>query len=88
MDLASSSFTNAKPMKIKTSFSLAILVVIVSIGAVAALGQTPQLLKRTTFKTDKFDFGVGCTVSIVVSPVGSIRVEDTQKAAIEISAEI
>ena len=56
MDLASSSFTNAKPMKIKTFFSLAILVVIASIGAVAAFGQTPRLLKRTTFKTDKFDF--------------------------------
>jgi hypothetical protein len=88
MDLASSSFTNAKPMKIKTPFSLAILVVFVSIGAVAAFGQTPKLLKRTTYKTDKFDFGVGGTVAIVGAPVGSIRVEGTQKSEIEISAEI
>lgn len=61
---------------------------IVGLGAVAALGQAPQLLKRTTFKTDKFDFGVGGTVEIVGSPIGSISVEGTQKNEIEISAEV
>jgi len=88
MILASSSFTNAKPMKTKRSFSLAILVFIAAIGTIAAIGQTPQLLKRTTYKTDKFDFSVGGTVAIVGAPVGSIRVEGTQKNEIEIYAEI
>ena len=58
-----------------------------SIGAIFALGQ-PQLLKRTTYKTDKFDFGPGGTVVITGAPLGSIRVEGTQKGEIEISAEI
>ncbi len=55
----------------------------------AAVGsaQTP-LMKRTTSKTDKFDFGVGGTVAISGAPVGSIRIVGSSKNEIEITAEI
>jgi len=75
-------------MKIRSSVKIALFVLIVGLGAIDASGQTPQLLKRTTYKTDKFDFGVGGTVVIVGAPVGSIRVEGTRNREIEISAEI
>lgn len=55
---------------------------------VAASAQSPQLIKRTTYKTDRFDFGVGGTVAIVGAPQGSIRVEGWNNREIEISAEI
>jgi hypothetical protein len=47
-----------------------------------------NLLKRTTYKTDTVDFGVGGTVSIIGAPNGSIEVEGWQKNEVEISAEI
>ena len=47
-----------------------------------------QFLKRTTYKTEKVDFGVGGTVSIVGAPNGSISVEGWQKNEVEITAEI
>ncbi len=56
--------------------------------APASFGQTKQLLKRTTYKTDTIDFGVGGTVSIVGAPNGSIMIEGWQKNEVEISAEI
>jgi hypothetical protein len=46
------------------------------------------LIKRTNYKTETVDFGVGGTVSIVGAPSGSIRVEGWQKNAVEISAEV
>lgn len=55
--------------------------------AVAA-AQTNQLIKRTTYKTDTVEFGVGGTVSIVGAPNGSIIIEGWQKKEVEISAEI
>ena len=57
--------------------------------ATAAIGQrAPGLIKRTAYKTDRFDFGVGGTVSISGAPNGSIRVEGWNNNEIEISAEI
>ena len=50
--------------------------------------QTTQLLKRTTYKTEKIDFGVGGTISVVGAPSGSITIEGWQKNEVEISAEI
>jgi hypothetical protein len=50
--------------------------------------QTTRLLKRTTYKTEKVDFGAGGTVSIVGAPAGSIEIEGWQKNEVEISAEI
>jgi hypothetical protein len=54
--------------------------------AAAASGQGP--LKRIVTKTDKLDFGVGGTVSIVGAPKGSIRVEPADGNQIEITAEV
>lgn len=56
--------------------------------AFSAVAQTTTLIKRTTYKTDKFDFGVGGTLSVAGAPNGSIRVEGWSKNEIEISAEI
>ncbi len=47
-----------------------------------------KLLKRTTYKTDTIEFGVGGTVSIIGARNGSIEIEGWQKNEIEISAEI
>ncbi|MEO7673645.1 MAG: hypothetical protein ABIU09_06155 [Pyrinomonadaceae bacterium] len=62
--------------------------IFLTIFALSAFAQTPTLIKRTTFKTDKFDFGSGGTLSVVGAPNGSIRVEGWSKNEIEISAEI
>lgn len=49
----------------------------------------PQLLiKRTNYKTETVEFGVGGTVSIVGAPAGSITVEGWNKNAVEITAEV
>ncbi len=61
-------------------------VLILSLG-ISVLAQE-GLLKRTTFKTETVEFGVGGTVSIVGAPMGSISVEGWNKNEIEISAEI
>lgn len=74
-------------MKINSTARTAHFVLIVGLCAITTLGQA-QLLKRTTYKTDKFDFGAGGTVVISGAPNGSIRIEGTQKNEIEISAEI
>ncbi|HSK74006.1 MAG TPA: hypothetical protein VK892_20065 [Pyrinomonadaceae bacterium] len=50
--------------------------------------QTKPPLKRTTYKTEKVEFGVGGTVSIVGAPEGSITIEGWQNNEVEISAEI
>lgn len=53
-----------------------------------AIAQTKPLVKRTTYKTETIEFGVGGTVSVVGAPNGSITVEGWQKNEIEITAEI
>lgn len=55
---------------------------------VVCFAQTKQLIKRTTYKTENIEFGVGGTVSIVGAPSGSIIIEGWQKNEVEISAEI
>ncbi len=72
-------------MKIQHALLVAFLVAVYSI---TALSQSQPLLKRTTYKTDKFDFGVGGTLSVKGAPVGSIRIEGWKNREIEISAEI
>jgi hypothetical protein len=72
-------------MKIRNVLLLGLLFIAFS---TAAFPQTAPLLKRTTYKTDKFDFGVGGTLSVTGAPVGSIRIEGTRNREIEISAEI
>lgn len=65
-----------------------LFVVFLSLVAVSGFAQTKTLLKRTTYKTDKLDFGAGGTLSVAGAPNGSIRVEGWNKNEIEISAEI
>jgi hypothetical protein len=72
-------------MKIQNALLLALLVAAFSI---TAFPQPKPLLKRTTYKTDKFDFGVGGTLAVTGAPVGSIRIEGSKSREIEISAEI
>src|SRR5688572_33182876 len=72
-------------MKIITAFLLALLVASFS---VVTYSQAKPLHKRTTYKTDKFDFGVGGTLAITGAPVGSIRIEGWANREIEITAEI
>lgn len=59
---------------------------VVAMMSASLSGQS--LLKRTTTKTDKFDFGAGGTVAIMGAPNGSIRVVGSNKNEIEITAEI
>lgn len=66
-------------------FFLLLLVLFISANTFA---QTQTLLKRTTYKTDKLDFGAGGTVSIIGAPNGSIEIEGWQQNSFEISAEI
>lgn len=56
--------------------------------AASAFTQTPQMVKRTITKTDRFDFGAGGTVTVTGAPAGSIRIVGGQKNEIEITAEI
>lgn len=72
----------------KKYFTLLLAFFSISIFSFAAFAQTPQMLKRTTVKSDKFDFGVGGTVTIVGSPMGSVTIEGWAKNEIEITAEI
>ncbi len=64
------------------------IVLFISCFAAAGVAQTPQTLKRTITKTDKFDFGAGGTVVIAGAPNGTIVVTGSTKNEIEISAEI
>ena len=75
-------------MKISTiSGGLASFILTLAVAPLV-LGQTSQVLKRTTTKTDKFDFAAGGTVAIVGAPLGSIRIVGSKKTQIEITAEI
>ena len=87
MILASLATTPTKMNK-KTCLRSILFAVFLSIFAFSAVAQTTTLIKRTTYKTDKFDFGVGGTLSVAGAPNGSIRVEGWSKNEIEISAEI
>ncbi len=51
-----------------------------------SFAQTP--LKRTTYKTENLEFGVGGTIDIIGAPNGSIKIEGWQKNEVEVTAEI
>lgn len=63
------------------------MALLLSAFSLAALAQSHPL-KRTTTKTDRFDFGAGGTLSVTGAPMGSIRIEGWSNREIEISAEI
>jgi hypothetical protein len=56
--------------------------------ASVAFSQSQTLIKRTTSKSDRLDFGAGGTLSVIGAPIGSIRVEGWSNREIEINAEI
>lgn len=47
-----------------------------------------QSIKRTTYKTENIEFGVGGTVTVIGAPSGSITIEGWNKNEVEVSAEI
>jgi hypothetical protein len=65
-----------------------ILGLLVLFGTCAISLSAQSLLKRTTVKTDKFDFGAGGTVAIAGAPEGSIHVTGSNNNEIEITATI
>ena len=76
-------------MKNQKAFALLIFALVFAAISVTCLAQTaPQLIKRTTYKSDTFEFGAGGTVSIIGAPNGSIEIEGWSKNEIEIAAEI
>lgn len=56
--------------------------------SIAAFGQAPAVIKRTTHKSDGLPFGVGGTLAVLGAPNGSITIEGWSKNEIEIIAEI
>jgi hypothetical protein len=69
-------------------FRSILFTIFISICSVSAFGQIQATIKRTIYKTDKFDFGVGGTLAVVGAPNGSVRIEGWDKKEIELSAEI
>jgi hypothetical protein len=72
----------------KKIITLLVLPVLILVFTGLLHAQEKQLTKRTTYKSEKIDFGVGGTVTIVGAPMGSINVEGWSKNEVEISAEI
>lgn len=83
--MAALLFPSIEPMK---NLRLVLIVICAATLAVSTFGQENGLLKRTVYKQDRFDFGVGGTVSVIGAPMGSIRIEGWSNREIEISAEI
>ena len=65
-----------------------LLLFLVAVFSVAAFSQSTSVHKRTTNKTDRFDFGVGGTLAVTGAPIGSIRIEGWKNREIEVTAEI
>lgn len=64
------------------------LLIFVFAFCLPVFAQNQSLIKRTTYKTDKLDFGVGGTLVVAGAPEGSIRIEGWNNNEIEIHAEI
>ncbi len=75
-------------MKIKRIVRITAVIVFAMTATVGIRAQTPNLLKRTTTKTDRFDFGSGGTIVINGAPNGSVKVTGHSRNEIEIVAEI
>lgn len=72
----------------KKLINLCVLPVLTLVFIVAGYAQTKDLTKRTTYKSEKIEFGAGGTLTIVGAPEGSIKIEGWNKNEVEISAEI
>lgn len=75
-------------MKNQKLFKLFLLASFLLSVNVAAFAQSKPLIKRTNYKTETVEFGVGGTISIIGAPKGSIRIEGWQKNAVEVTAEV
>ena len=75
-------------MKLNKFAAVAVAIIFAFTAAAILDAQTPQLVKRTTTKTDRFDFGSGGSIVITGAPNGSIRVVGSAKNEIGITAEI
>lgn len=73
---------------IKILLNVFILAFVIGGFANFAAAQTGNLIKRTTFKSEKIDFGAGGTLTIIGAPNGLISVEGWNKNEVEISADI
>jgi hypothetical protein len=83
--MASASLLSAPTaMKFKTLLACSLILLVVTLAAPAQNAN----LKRTTVKTDRFDFGAGGTVAIIGAPVGSIKVEAAERGEVQIEATI
>jgi hypothetical protein len=69
-------------------FNLSACLAAMFIFAAFSFSQTPALLKRTTYKTEKIAFGAGGTLTIIGAPTGSVTVEGWNRNEIEVSAEV
>jgi hypothetical protein len=65
-----------------------LLLLLVAAFSITAVAQSAPLLKRTTYKTDRFDFGVAGTLAVTGAPVGSIKIEGWKNREVEVTAEI
>lgn len=68
---------------------LTIFLTLLSINLLAQKNKASKpLMKSTSFKLEKIEFGAGGTISVVGAPTGSIQIEGWNKNEVEISAEI
>jgi hypothetical protein len=67
---------------------LAGLLIAFASAAVSFAQPTAPMFKRTTFKSEKLDFGSGGTIVVAGAPAGSVRVEGWNRSEVEIVAEI
>lgn len=84
------AFPNAPTFLAKTMklFKILFFALLLASFSIASFAQSQGVLKRTTTKTDRLDFGVGGSISVTGAPVGSIRIEGWKNREVEITAEI
>jgi hypothetical protein len=80
--------TKSNFKKISACLCFSVVAVILVLTSASFAQTAKPLIKRTTYKNDKMDFGFGGTITIVGAPVGSITVEGWQKNEVEVSADI
>ncbi len=68
---------------IARTFAVASIALVLCSGIVAQ-----NTVKRTAFKTETMEFGVGGTVTLTGAPFGSVRIEGWNNNEIEVSAEV
>jgi hypothetical protein len=64
------------------------LVAVLALIFIPVAASAQALVKRTTYKSDAFDFGAGGTLSLKGAPQGSVKIEGWNKNEIQIEAEI